>query len=138
MAIAIKRSERESMRCPKCGGESDEVGSVCKRCAAAEPEVKVLSPDERDDFNGLTIQQGNEREQGPDYPQWPADSSHEYHSEGPGHRVYVRQVSFGSQSTGILTKLVLAAVVLFLLFVALPLALIIMVVSSVLWWLFRR
>ena len=126
------------MRCPKCGGESDEVGSVCKRCAVREPEIKVLSPDERDDFNGLTIQQGNEREPGPDYPQWPADSSREYHSEGPGHRVYVRQVSFGSQSTGILTKLVVAAVVLFLLFVALPLALIIMVVSSVLWWLFRR
>ena len=56
------------MRCPKCGGESDEVGSVCNRCAVREPEIKVLSPDERDDFNGLTIQQGNEREPGPDYP----------------------------------------------------------------------
>ena len=100
--------------------------------------MKVLSPDERDDFHGLTIQQGNEREPGPDYPQWPADSEHEYHSEGPGPRVYVRQVSFGSNSVGIPAKLVLAAVVLFLLFVALPVALIIMVISSVLWWLFRR
>lgn len=126
------------MRCPKCGMEWDGNGSECSRCAAAEPEITILSPDERDDFHGLTIQQGNEREPASDYPQWPADGNQEYHSEGPGHRVYVRQVSFGSNSMGILTKLVLAAIVLFLLFVALPLALLIMLISSILWWLFRR
>ena len=117
--------------------EFDGEGSVCSRCAAAEPELKVLSPDERDDFHGLTIQQGNEREPGPDYPQWPSDGNHEYQAGGPGHRVYVRQVSFGS-SMGLLTKLIMVAAVLFLIFVALPLALLIMVVSSILWWLFRR
>ena len=126
------------MRCQKCGGEFDGVGPECSKCAGGEPEVKVLSPDERDDFHGVTIQQGNEKETGPDYPQWPADSSHEPYSEGPGPRVYVKQVFFGSRSSGLLTKLVFAAVVLFLLFVALPLALIVMVVSSVLWWLFKR
>ena len=125
------------MQCPKCGGETDAAG-FCKSCAGGEPEITVLSPDERDDFHGMTIQQGNEREPGPDYPQWPADGNQEYRSEGPGHRVYVRQVSFGSQSTSWLTKLVIAAVIGFLLFVALPVALIILAVSSLLWWLFRR
>ena len=125
------------MRCPKCGDEMD-TADTCKKCADGEPELTILTPDERDEFRGLTIQQGNERDQGPDYPQWPDDGGYSYRSEGPGHRVYVRQVSFGSQSTGWLTKLIIAAVLLFLLFVALPLALIVIAVSSVLWWLFRR
>lgn len=132
-----QRSVKEFMQCPKCGGEA-EANGFCKKCVGGEPEIKVLNPEERDNFNGLTIQQGNEREPGPDYPQWPSDSNHEYRSEGPGHRVYVRQVSFGSQSTSLLTKLLIAAVMIFLLFVALPIALIIVVASSLLWWLFRR
>ena len=125
------------MQCSKCGSETDAAG-FCKSCAGDEPEIKVLSPDERDDFHGLTIQQGNEREPSPDYPQWPPDGNQEYRSEGPGHRVYVRQVSFGSNATSLLTKLVIAAVIVFLLFVALPIALVIVAVSSLLWWLFRR
>ena len=125
------------MRCPKCGAAMDNDSSICSRCAAETGEVKVLRPDERDDFNGLTIQQDGDadnttgvREETP--------GNYEYRSEGPGHRVYVRQVSFGSQSMGFLTKLLIVAVILFLIFVALPVALIVQAVSSLIWWLVKR
>ena len=124
------------MRCPKCGAAMDNDSSICSRCAAETGEVKVLRPDERDDFNGLTIQQDGDadnttgvREETP--------GNYEYRSEGPGHRVYVRQVSFGSHM-GFLTKLLIVAVILFLVFVALPIALIVLAVSSLIWWLVKR
>ena len=110
--------------------------SICSRCAAETGEVKVLRPDERDDFNGLTIQQGGESENATGFKE-ETPGHYEYRSEGPGHRVYVRQVSFGSHM-GFLTKLLIVAVILFLVFVALPIALIVLAVSSLIWWLVKR
>ena len=124
------------MRCPKCGGEMETNGSICNHCAAETGEVKVLRPDERDDFNGLTIQQGGESENATGFKE-ETPGNYEYRSEGPGHRVYVRQVSFGSHM-GFLTKLLIVAVILFLVFVALPIALIVLAVSSLIWWLVKR
>ena len=124
------------MRCPKCGGEMEIDSSICSRCAAETGEVKVLRPDERDDFNGLTIQQGGESENTTGFRE-ETPGNYEYRSEGPGHRVYVRQVSFGSHM-GFLTKLLIVAVILFLVFVALPVALIVLAVSSLIWWLVKR
>ncbi len=124
------------MRCPKCGGEMETDSSICSRCAAETGEVKVLRPDERDDFNGLTIQQGGESENATGFKE-ETPGNYEYRSEGPGHRVYVRQVSFGSHM-GFLTKLLIVAVILFLVFVALPIALIVLAVSSLIWWLVKR
>ena len=124
------------MRCPKCGGEMETDSSICSRCAAETGEVKVLRPDERDDFNGLTIQQGGESENATGFKE-ETPGNYEYRSEGPGHRVYVRQVSFGSHM-GFLTKLLIVAVILFLFFVALPIALIVLAVSSLIWWLVKR
>ena len=124
------------MRCPKCGGEMETDSSICSRCAAETGEVKVLRPDERDDFNGLTIQQGGESENATGFKE-ETPGNYEYRSEGPGHRVYVRQVSFGSHM-GFLTKLLIVAVILFLVFVAFPIALIVLAVSSLIWWLVKR
>ena len=125
------------MRCPKCNEEMDEATSICRRCSEDNVDVKVLRPDERDDFMGLTIQQGVEPSA--ESESHSGDSgNYEYRSEGPGHRVYVRQVSFGSKPFGFLTKLVIAALVLFFIFVALPVALVLMAVFSIVWWLVRR
>ncbi len=125
------------MRCPKCNEEMDGVENLCRRCAGETSEVQVLRPDERDDFKGLTIQQGPDASNQTGYQETDADNF-EYRSEGPGHRVYVRQVSFGSQPFGFLTKLALAAMILFFIFVALPVALVMMAVFSIIWWLVRR
>ena len=125
------------MKCPKCGVEMEIDSSICRHCAAETGEVKVLRPDERDGFNGLTIQQDGEADNTTGFRE-ETPGNYEYRSEGPGHRVYVRQVSFGSQPFGFLTKLVIAAMILFFIFVALPVALVIMVIFSLVWWLFRR
>lgn len=125
------------MRCPKCNEELTDPGVDCSRCGNSVLEVKVLQPDERDDFQGLTIQQGQDAaEPGRSASDRPGD--YEYRNEGPGHRVYVRQVSFGSNPLGLLTKLIVAAMILFFVFVALPVAVVLMAVFSLLWWLFRR
>jgi hypothetical protein len=102
-----------------------------------DTEVKVLRPDERDDFKGLTIQQGSDSADESGYRDGGTETR-EYHSEGPGHRVYVRQVSFGSKSFGFLTTLIIAALILFFIFIALPVALVLMAVFSIVWWLIRR
>ena len=125
------------MRCPKCNEEMDGDNSTCSRCDGDAAEVKVLRPDERDDFKGLTIQQRGESADEPENREG-TPGSYEYRSEGTGHRVYVRQVSFGSQPFSFLTKLVVTALILFFIFVALPVALVLMAVFSLLWWLFRR
>ena len=125
------------MRCPKCNEEMDEGSSNCRRCSLDDAEVKVLRPDERDDFKGLTIQQGSDSADESGYRDGETETR-EYHSEGPGHRVYVRQVSFGSKPFGFLTKLVIAALILFFIFIALPVALVLMAVFSIVWWLIRR
>jgi hypothetical protein len=112
----------------------------CEKCENEVGEVKVLQPDERDDFQGLTLQQGEEPSARSGYAK-DSSNNYEYRSEGPGHRVFVRQVSFGSGGTrpfGFLTKLIIAALILFFIFVALPIALVLMVVFSLIWWLVRR
>lgn len=125
------------MRCPECNAEIADVGSDCEKCGYKAAPVKVLRPDERDGFQGMTIQQGGDSSGQAPYADGQS-GNYEYRSEGPGHRVYVRQVSFGSKPFGFLAKLIVVALILFFVFIALPVALILMAVFSLLWWLFRR
>lgn len=126
------------MRCMICGKNLDGAGPNCSECDGKESEIKVLSPDERDNFHGLTILQGNDREPGPDYPQWPADGNREYSSPDSINRAYIRQDSLGTKPKSYAMKLSLAVAVLVLSFLSLRLALIIIVFSSIARWLFRR
>lgn len=121
------------MRCQKCGGETAGTEVICNVCNAADNEIRVLSPDERDHFKGMTLQQGETDSTDSNR----AGTDYEYRSDGPGHKVYVRQVSFGSSSMGLVTKLILLLFFLFIVFVALPLALIAMAIA-VIWWMIRR
>ena len=125
------------MRCPQCNEELSGTGVDCDRCGNKAVEVKVLRPDERDDFQGLTLQQGEDVSGRNGYATGQS-GDYEYRSEGPGHRVYVRQVSLGSKPFGFLTKLIVVALILFFVFIALPVALILMAVFSLVWWLMRR
>lgn len=120
------------MRCAKCGEAIIGSEEKCKICEGLEQDIRVLSPDERDRFKGLTIQQGQETPSDPD-----RDGSYEYRNEGPGHRVYVRQVSFGSSSMGWIAKLLLLLFFLFVLFIALPVALV-SIAIVIIWLMIRR
>lgn len=115
------------MRCNGCGHESDEeVCPVCGQDNRDASRVTVLPRDEKDDFDGITIDQG-EGDRSDYYQQ-------QYDRPGFG-RVYIRQVNMGGG--GLLSKLLIAAVFLFILFVALPVAVLLMLIGTVI-WLFRR
>lgn len=114
------------MRCTDCGREMEPQEQECAHCGRARGEVQVLSRQDRDSFQGVTLE--NE----------PAEQrSYEYESRGPNHRVYVRQVTFGPGRMGFWTKLLLGAIFLILIFVFLPLALFFITAVSLIWLLFR-
>jgi hypothetical protein len=101
------------MSCIYCGAFTDPSQTVCEKCRH-NPEVTVLAPEERENFNGLTIEQdlnGNEY--------------HQSQETDSNPHVYVRRISLGS-SGGLLTKLIIAGIFLVIVLVALPLALILL------------
>ncbi|MDR3589491.1 MAG: hypothetical protein P4N41_07485 [Negativicutes bacterium] len=114
------------MQCANCGRELEPQEQECVQCGRPRSEVQVLTREERDNFQGVTLDNGQTEQR--DY---------EYESSGPSHRVYVRQVTFGSGKMGFGTKLLIAAVFAFLIFVFLPLALFVIVAVSLIWFVFR-
>jgi hypothetical protein len=114
------------MRCVGCGRELEPQEQECVQCGRPRGEVQVLTREERESFQGVTLDDGT------------ADERHfEYESSGPSHRVYVRQVTFGQGKMGFWTKLLLAAVFAVVIFVFLPLALFFIATVSLIWIVFR-
>lgn len=110
------------MQCAECGREMEPQEEKCPYCSA-KGEVRVLSHEERENFQGITL--GDEPVAGGD------DT---YESQGPHHRVYVRQVNFGSGKISIWTKLVILAVIGLLLFVVLPMFFMFFAAAGVIWF----
>jgi hypothetical protein len=100
------------MSCIHCGRNIDPDQTICSDCQQ-NPKVTVLPPEERENFNGLTIQQA---EDGTEY-----NNSSESNSNP---HIYVRHFSFGSAKGNLLTKLLIAAIIILVVFVALPFVLI--------------
>lgn len=124
------------MKCLQCGFEMEEGVPVCPNCEAArEVRVEVLPPEEGaralrepENFQGLTLRDQGYKEGAYEYQSECEPDSFEPGSRGPGResgtrRVYVRQFTFGRAPGGILGKLIIAAVLIGLVIVALPLAL---------------
>ncbi len=115
------------MSCIHCGAETKSGENICNNCKH-QPEVTVLSSDERENFQGLTIEQDQ-------------NSKDYYHSDtnesNPHPRVFVRQFSFGSGKGSLLLKLLLGAGFLIVVILALPVALIFLA-FFIINWLFLR
>ncbi|MCX7780653.1 MAG: zinc ribbon domain-containing protein [Negativicutes bacterium] len=115
------------MHCSDCGKEKGDHANACPHCGYA-PNITVLSPEEREQFQGVTIEQ-NERQE-----ERRANGYYEYTSTGPNHRVHVRHISFDSTGGGFWSRILIILAVLgfiaALLFVALPLALIVIAVAA--------
>ena len=105
------------MGCANCGSEFDDNLDNCPECNSSR-NVTVLTPEERENFSGVTISQEEEKKQ---------DGYYEYTHSRPGQRVHIRQVSFDSSKHGAWGKLAIGlavlAVIAGLFLVALPIVL---------------
>lgn len=120
------------MLCNICGAEYLSPETSCPTCRKQSP-VRILPPDQREDFNGLTIEQEEHGktyfEQGEDY--------YKYENNGPNHRVYIHRVNINSPLKSVLTVLTVGAVLALLVLVAMPLA-ILLIAAFGFNWLFGR
>jgi hypothetical protein len=114
------------MRCPTCGRETENA-ECCPYCREGGAEVKVLTPDERESFRGVTL------DSGPAADEESRGGGYGYESRGPHHRVYVRQVNFGGK-TSLLTKLIVLAVIGVVVFVVLPMFFLLFAAAGVVWF----
>ncbi len=104
------------MRCSICGNEINKTTGTCPNCASNLNRVQVLSPDERENFNGPTIEQDGDRET--------KEGTH-----SPFQKVFV----FNSASAGTMPKLLLNGILLLLAICFLPLALLLAVTIGLNW-----
>jgi hypothetical protein len=100
------------MRCEQCGAEFNDAGKTCPECGYFFGEVEVLTPEDREDFQGITIESpGREGERQADY-------NYEYHDSQKG--VYVRQFNFNSGKGGLLNRIMVGLIIAVVLFLAFP------------------
>ncbi|HWR07716.1 zinc ribbon domain-containing protein [Sporomusa sp.] len=116
------------MECPNCSAHIESGASSCPNCGH-ELAVKVLSRQERDNFDGVTIEEKND-----------GDSRRRYSSYESSDRARVKGINLVFDSSGWMGKLIVAAIFAVLVFFFLPLLLfILLAVGAVLVtvWLLR-
>ncbi len=101
------------MKCSVCGVEIQTDKQLCSKCSELENKVQILTPEEKQDFAGLTIEQDPEKQ------------SAGYNNYRENQRIYVKHVNFNLSPTGMLTKIIFGIIIAGLLVVALPIALVI-------------
>lgn len=114
------------MKCAICGRElgGEEKCQYCRPEPAQE--VQILTPEERENFQGMTL--GDEATE--------RNERGYYQHDGAGPRIYVKQVSFGS-GTSIWTKLIIMLVLGVFVFLVLPLAFFVIAGVSLAWLILR-
>lgn len=114
------------MRCEVCGAELSADG-YCPSCDT-DRHVQVLSPAERNAYRGITIEEGNSENEEQ------SDIRFERRSRGGGSFSYI---STGSWQGKLTLFFGVAALLFFVFFIALPVALAAVVLSVVSWFLYR-
>jgi hypothetical protein len=104
------------MQCNTCGNEFDDWAGTCPKCHADPGKVQVLSPEERENFNGITIEQDG-------------GNSKNANTGSPFQKVFV----FQSSSGGMLAKLIVSALLLIAVIVFLPLAILFIATLGLNW-----
>lgn len=115
------------MQCPNCGEQIESGTDKCPHCGH-EAAVTVLSRQERDNFDGITIEEEN------------GGNRSRYESYESGNRSRVKHINISFGSSGWAGKLMVAAVLVILVFFFLPVLLfILLAVGAVLIgaWLFQ-
>ena len=113
------------MRCLKCDREIDEKIGKCTYCEEDE-SVRVISKEEIVGYQGVTIDTENDTHR---------EEEHYYDQNRPKQHIYVKNINIGKSNwlTKIAIFVILAAIASFLLFVALPVALIGIGIGLVVW-----
>lgn len=115
--------------CPECGKERDASVEKCPYCEQ-ELQITVLSPQERETFQGVTINQDTDEGR---------EENYQYTGYGPNHRVHIRHVhvSGGSFWSKLLIALTIMAFLAALVFVALPLVFVVVAIVAVVSFIMR-
>lgn len=117
------------MLCAYCGHSLAENDTKCTNCGNPVSPVSVLPPEEREAFNGLTIDQDTGEQ---------ADGN-TGNTRRRQERVYFRHVHLGGKSifSGIFTLVTIGFIIAAILFFALPAIMLFMAAGVVLWFLRR-
>lgn len=118
------------MRCYKCGHELDAEGR-CSYCGMAEePKVHVMSDDEKTQYDGITIDETSGKAEETVRPQ-------DYRPWEGGSGIFMKHIHWSGLGGNWVMKLALlvlvAAVAAFVVFIALPVALIGIAIGAVVW-----
>lgn len=114
------------MRCSKCDREVDASIGKCLYCAEAEAEkVRILTPEEKLRYQGVTIDTGGEDR----------ESSQQYRRRKANPGFYIKQINLNGSSwlSKFMIFAILAAIAAFILLVALPVALVGIGVGVLVW-----
>ena len=120
------------MRCERCGAELSENGRcpVCGMDSTNEGHVQVLSRAERNAYTGITIEEGMNEDTGR------ADVRFE-RRKGNNWSGFSYMTNSGSWQGKLTLILGVAAILFFVFFIALPVAIAAVVFSVVSWFLYR-
>lgn len=116
------------MYCEKCGNQLNSGEIHCNICRHSSDKVEVLTPEEKNSFQGMTIEAVNN------------DENEQYQDEHrtAEQRIYFKQTHLNLSGVSLPTKLIIAALVVFMVFVALPIFLLILSVVLIGWLLLRN
>ena len=114
------------MRCVHCGFNLPDEDTVCSNCHKPVSEVSVLSPQEREAFDGVTIDQDTDQR----------DNKTNQQNQ---QRVHIRRVYIGGNNSlsGFLTLLAVGFIAAVILFFAVP-AILLLVAAAVVFWGIKR
>lgn len=113
------------MVCEHCGNTLDMHDPICRYCHPPETEVKVLTPEERRQFQGMTLEQDHHSDK------------HDDSFFSDGKKQGYRFIHVNSAKVGMVTKLLLGVVFALFLFFAFS-SLAVFVVVGGLFFLFSR
>ena len=113
------------LNCIVCGALVQDGEEKCSNCRSIENQVKVLSLEEKQRFDGITLEQDS-KEQG----------HYEYEKNNTNHKIYSKQISLNG--TSLFTKIMIGIIVAVMLVIALPIALFVMSIVGLFLYVMRR
>lgn len=108
------------MRCENCGNLNSDNQSSCSRCGQPLTSVQILSPEERENFTGVTIEEESHQSEEDFYYQEYAGPN------GSNQRIFVRRMTINNSPGKFLRNFLVGIVLVGLVIVAFPVALVVL------------